>query len=216
MSWNEIHKFDQAITLEINSWDSSLTDPIWQFLSDVPAWIPMYVLIVALLIWKLGWKRGLLVVLAAGLTFGFCDQFSNLIKDAVGRVRPLNDMFMLSNGLNVLEKGSTSYSFFSAHAANAFGLATCTFIALRRILRPQIIPCAVGAPTADGKKSRCHMPGWLKAYGIWMFIWAPLVAISRVFVGKHYLGDVLVGALVGMAAGYVFARLAAFLSQKIH
>ena len=200
MIWQEIHKFDQAITLEINSWDSSLTDPIWQFLSDVPAWIPMYVLIVALLIWKLGWKRGLLVVLAAGLTFGFCDQFSNLIKDAVGRVRPLNDMFMLSNGLNVLEKGSSSYSFFSAHAANAFGLATCTFIALRRILRRE--------------KSRCHMPGWLKAYGIWMFIWAPLVAISRVFVGKHYLGDVLVGALVGMAAGYAFARLAAFLSQK--
>lgn len=200
MSWNEIHKFDQAITLEINSWDSSLTDPIWQFLSDVPAWIPMYVLIVALLIWKLGWKRGLLVVLAAGLTFGFCDQFSNLIKDAVGRVRPLNDMFMLSNGLNVLEKGSTSYSFFSAHAANAFGLATCTFTALRQILRRE--------------KSRCHMPGWLKAYGIWMFIWAPLVAISRVFVGKHYLGDVLVGALVGMAAGYAFARLAALLSQK--
>ena len=202
MSWSEIHKFDQAITLEINSWDSSLTDPIWQFLSDVPAWIPMYVLIVALLIWKLGWKRGLLVVLAAGLTFGFCDQFSNLIKDAVGRVRPLNDMFMLSNGLNVLEKGSSSYSFFSAHAANAFGLATCTFTALRQILRRE--------------KSRCHMPGWLKAYGIWMFIWAPLVAISRVFVGKHYLGDVLVGALVGMAAGYAFARLAALLSQKIH
>lgn len=161
----------------------------------------MYVLIVALLIWKLGWKRGLLVVLAAGLTFGFCDQFSNLIKDAVGRVRPLNDMFMLSNGLNVLEKGSSSYSFFSAHAANAFGLATCTFIALRQILRRE--------------KSRCHMPGWLKAYGIWMFIWAPLVAISRVFVGKHYLGDVLFGALVGMAAGYAFARLAALLSQKI-
>ena len=202
MSWSEIHKFDQAITLEINCWDSSLTDPIWQFLSDVPAWIPMYVLIAALLIWKLGWKRGLLVVLAAGLTFGFCDQFSNLIKDAVGRVRPLNDMFMLSNGLNVLEKGSSSYSFFSAHAANAFGLATCTFTALRQILRRE--------------KSRCHMAGWLKAYGIWMFIWAPLVAISRVFVGKHYLGDVLVGALVGMAAGYAFARLAALLSQKIH
>lgn len=161
----------------------------------------MYVLIVALLIWKFGWKNGLLVVLAAGLTFGFCDQFSNLIKDAVGRVRPLNDMFMLSNGLNVLEKGSSSYSFFSAHAANAFGLATCTFTALRQILIRE--------------KSRCQMPGWLKAYGIWMFIWAPLVAISRVFVGKHYLGDVLVGALFGMAAGYAFARLAAFLSQKI-
>jgi len=213
MIWQEIHKFDQAVTLEINSWDSSLTDPIWQFLSDVPAWIPMYVLIVALLIWKLGWKKGLIVGLAAGLTFGFCDQFSNLIKDAVGRVRPLNDAFMLSNGLNVLEKGSTSYSFFSAHAANAFGLATCTFIALKRILGLQ--SSISTDQRADGKKPRGLMPGWLKAYGIWMFIWAALVAISRVFVGKHYLGDVLVGALIGLAAGYAFARLAAFLSQKI-
>ena len=216
MSWNEIHKFDQAVTLEINSWDSSFTDPIWQFLSDVPAWIPMYVLIVALLIWKLGWKKGLIVVLAAGLTFGFCDQFSNLIKDAVGRVRPLNDAFMLSNGLNVLEKGSSSYSFFSAHAANAFGLATCTFIALKRILGLQNCQHSSSAVLiADGKKTLYRMPSWLKAYGIWMFIWAPLVAISRVFVGKHYLGDVLVGGLIGLAAGYAFARLAAFLSQKI-
>lgn len=200
MIWQEIHKFDQAVTLEINNWDSSLTDPIWQFLSDVPAWIPMYVLIVALLIWKLGWKKGLLFTAAAALTFGFCDQFSGLIKDAVGRVRPLNDAFMLSEGLNVLEKGSTSFSFFSAHAANAFGLACCTTVAFRSGL---------------DYNRWSTTPRWLKAYTIWMFIWAPLVAISRVFVGKHYLGDVLVGALVGLTAGYAFARLAAFISKKI-
>lgn len=192
MFWNEIHQFDQGVSLEINSWDSPVTDSLWQFFSSVPAWIPMYLLIVALLIWKLGWKNGLIVILAAGLTFGFCDQVSNLVKDAVGRIRPLNDAFMLSNGLNVLEKGSTSFSFFSAHAANAFGLATCTYIALSHLI--------TGPSSAK--------PKWMKAYGTWMFIWAPLVAISRVFVGKHYLGDVLVGSLIGAAAGYVFARIA--------
>ena len=147
----------------------------------------MYVLIAALLVWKLGWKRGLIVLAAAGLTFGFCDQFSNIIKNAVERVRPLNDAFMLENGLNILEGGTKSYSFFSAHAANAFGLATCTYIALRKFL-----------PSAK----------WLKPYAIWMFTWAPLVAISRVFVGKHYLGDVITGALVGIIAGYIFAKIA--------
>ena len=192
MFWNKIHQFDQGVSLEINSWDSPVTDSIWQFFSSVPAWIPMYLLIAVLLIWKLGWKHGLIVVLAAGLTFGFCDQVSNLVKEAVGRIRPLNDAFMLGNGLNVLEKGSTSFSFFSAHAANAFGLSTCTYIALSRLI--------AGPSSAK--------PKWLKAYGIWMFIWAPLVAISRVFVGKHYLGDVLVGALIGAAAGYVFGRIA--------
>ena len=199
MFWNRIHQFDQGVSLEINSWDSPFTDAIWQFFSSVPAWIPMYLLIAALLVWKLGWKKGLVILAAAGLTFGFCDQLSNLIKDAVGRVRPLNDAFMLSHGLNVLEKGSSSFSFFSAHAANAFGLATCTYFGLSRLL--------AGASEAK--------PKWLKAYGTWMFIWASLVAVSRVFVGKHYLGDVMVGALVGGLAGYAFARLACCIASKL-
>lgn len=210
MFWKEIHQFDQGVSLKINSWDSPITDTVWQFFSSVPAWIPMYLLIVALLIWKLGWKNGLLVVLAAGLTFGFCDQVSNLIKDAVGRVRPLNDAFMLGNGLNVLEKGSTSFSFFSAHAANAFGLATCTFFGMKYILRQQ------GYASLQSSYETYAMPKWFKAYGIWMFIWAPLVAISRVFVGKHYLGDVLVGSLIGTAVGYICARLACKLSKKFN
>lgn len=200
MIWNEIHETDQLLTLEINSWSSSVTDPVWQLFSSIPAWIPMYVLIVAGLIWKLGWKKGLLFTAAAALTFGFCDQFSGLIKDAVCRVRPLNDAFMISEGLKVLEKGSSSFSFFSAHAANAFGLACCTTVAFRSGL---------------DYDRWSTTPRWLKAYTIWMIFWAAMVAISRVFVGKHYLGDVLAGALVGLAAGYAFARLAAFISKRL-
>ena len=123
MNWQEIHRFDQDLTLKINSWNSSFSDPIWEFLSDIPVWIPMYVLIVAFIIWRLGWKKGLVVVAGALLTFAFCDQSSNIIKDAVERLRPLNDEYMIANGLHILEKGG-KYGFFSAHSANAFGLAT--------------------------------------------------------------------------------------------
>lgn len=185
MFWEDIHKFDQNLTLEINSWDSPVTDPVWQFFSDIPVWIPMYVLIVACLIWRLGWKKGLIMTLAAVATFGFCDQFSNLIKDLVCRVRPLNDAYMLENGLNVLEGASRSFSFFSAHSANAFGLATSTLIGFRLDKRLKY-----------------------KGYATWMFFWASMVALSRVFVGKHYLGDILAGALIGAAAGFAFASIA--------
>lgn len=185
MSWEHIHKFDQNLTLEINSWDSPVTDPVWQFFSDIPVWIPMYVLIVACLIWRLGWKKGLIMTLAAVATFGFSDQFSNLIKDLVCRVRPLNDAYMLENGLNVLEGASRSFSFFSAHSANAFGLATSTLIGFRLDKRLKY-----------------------KGYATWMFFWASMVALSRVFVGKHYLGDILAGALIGAAAGFAFASIA--------
>lgn len=191
MFWQKVHQFDQQVTLEINSWDSAFTDPIWEFFSDKYVWAPMYVAIIALLIWRLGWKKGLIAVAAALLTFGFCDQFSNVIKDAVGRLRPVNDEFMIASGLHVLERGG-GFSFFSAHAANSFGLAVSTFIGIKEDRRLRY-----------------------RGYAGWMFFWASMVSISRVFVGKHYLGDVLVGIIVGAAAGYAFGALARWIMKKI-
>ena len=43
-----------------------------------------------------------------------------------------------------------------------------------------------------------------------------MVAVSRIFVGKHYLGDVIVGILVGSLTGWIFARLAGWLTTKLH
>ena len=192
MNWQEIHKFDQELTLEINSWDSAVTDPIWQFFSNIPVWIPMYIAIIACLFWRLGWKRGLMMTLAAVLTFAFCDQFSNYIKDLVCRVRPLNDSFMLENGLNVLERASSSFSFFSAHSANSFGLATCTYLGFRLDNRLRY-----------------------RGYAAWMYSWATLVAISRIFVGKHYLGDILAGSAIGVLAGLAFALIARQICRRI-
>ena len=198
MFWSNIHEIDQLLTLEINSWNSFITDPVWQFFSAKLVWAPMYAAIIALLIWKLGWRRGLVAVGAALLTFVFCDQFANLVKAAVGRIRPLHDTFMVDHGLHILERGG-GLSFFSAHAANALGLATCTYFGLSRLLA-----CPSGSK-----------PKWLKAYGTWMFIWAVLVAISRIFVGKHYLGDVMVGAAVGTLVGYLMAVAASKICKKL-
>lgn len=190
MTWQEIHRFDQDLTLTINGWNSDFTDPIWAFFSDIPVWIPLYAAIIAFVIWRSGWKRGLIIIAAALLTFGFCDQFSNLIKDAVERIRPLNDEFMVASGLNILEWGG-GYSFFSAHSANTFGLATCTLVGLRLDKRVKY-----------------------SGYAAFMYIWASLVAISRVFVGRHYLGDVLAGAAIGAVAGLAFAVLARWVIKR--
>ena len=190
MFWQEAHRLDQLVTLEINSWNCTITDPIWSFFSDKLVWAPMYALIIALLIWRLGWKKGLVVLAAALLTFGFCDQFSNVVKYAVERIRPLNDEFMIANGLHVLENGG-GYSFFSAHAANSFGLACSTYIGLR-----------------EDKRIR------YRGYAGWMFFWASMVSISRIFVGKHYLGDVIVGITIGTAAGIAFGLLARWVIHK--
>lgn len=191
MFWNDIHLLDQQITLTINSWSSAFTDPIWAFLSLKIVWAPLYIGIIALLVMKLGWKKALFVVLGVGLTVGFCDQFSNLIKDATCRIRPVNDEWMVANGLNILEWGG-GYSFFSAHAANSFGIAGASWLGLKKCLQ-------------DSTSVQDHK--FVKYYGWIMFTWAALVAISRIFVGKHYTGDVIVGTIVGIAAGLFFGWL---------
>jgi membrane-associated phospholipid phosphatase len=41
-----------------------------------------------------------------------------------------------------------------------------------------------------------------------------MVAVSRIFVGKHYLGDIIVGALVGIAAGFGIASIARIIINR--
>ena len=188
--WQTLEQADKLATLEINSWSSAITDPIWQIFSNIPIWVPMYVIIVAFIIQRLGWKKGLIVVAAAALTFGFCDQSSNFIKALTERLRPCHDPYMIHNGLNILESGG-KFSFFSAHAANAFGLATCTTIGFRIDKRLKY-----------------------RGYITWMYIWATLVAVSRIFVGKHFLGDVIVGICVGTLAGWAFGTLAKIIIKR--
>ena len=196
MFWQNVHHLDQQITLTINSWNSAISDPIWTFLSMKLVWVPLYAAILALIIWKLGWKKGGILILGTVLTIVFCDQFANLIKYSVARIRPLHDEFMVSNGLNILELGG-GYSFFSAHAANSFGLAAVTWLGLKR-----------GLLGTDSLRAENHQSDTfrkdaklVKWYGWFMFTWAALVAISRIFVGKHYLGDVIVGTIAGLIIG---------------
>ena len=199
MFWQNVHQIDQQITLAINSWNSAATDPIWAFLSMKLVWVPLYAAILALIIWKLGWKKGGILVLGTVLTIVFCDQFANLIKFSVARIRPLHDDFMVSNGLNILELGG-GYSFFSAHAANSFGLAGCTWLGLKNCLKDS--PDPVNAKI-------------VKWYGWFMFTWASLVAISRIFVGKHYLGDVIVGTIAGLIIGCSLGIAVSMINRKL-
>lgn len=192
MFWENLHRLDQEITLFINSLHSAPSDIIMQIFSHVKIWFPMYLIIAILMFWRLGWKKGGIAFLTLVLMVVSCDQFSNVIKDAVERLRPLKDSFMTNRGLHILEHGGGLYGFFSAHAANSFGLAVCSYLMLRQDRRLR----------------------W-RGYAAWIFIWAIMVSISRIFVGKHYLGDVLTGAVIGTLIGWLLAKIAIYAMGKI-
>ena len=184
MNWQEIIRLDQDITLWINGFHSEFMDFVWIWLSNIPIWIPLYVVIITFIIRRLGWRKGGIVVACILLTVTFCSLFSYYIKELTERLRPWRDAYMMEHALHVLEEGG-KYSFFSAHSANTFGLVTCGYLALR----------------VDRRFN-------YKGYAVIMYVWATLVAVSRIFVGKHYLGDVIVGICVGILAGLIFAWIA--------
>lgn len=184
---------DQDITAAINSLHIPLTDSIWSAFSSKTFWIPLYVIIIGCFFWKLGWKKALVVVLMCLLTFIFCDQFATFIQFLVRRERPDVDAGMTSYGMHFLEPVYKKYiyGFFSAHAANAIGFAMCSW---------------------KGFKNNPEIKG--RSYAWFIFTWAVLVGVSRVFVGKHFFGDVLTGFAVGLLAGWAFARLGSWLIHR--
>lgn len=189
-----LHELDRDLTLSINGLHSMFTDQFWQFCSDKIAWIPLYAIAIVFLVRSIGWKKTLIYLAAIGIGFLLCDQISNFVKDTVGRLRPNYDAEAVRRGLNVLESRGGKYGFFSAHAANAF----CAAILFHKALK-------TGCPP------RLATP--VLAFVI--YSWATLVAISRIFVGKHFLGDVIVGTLVGLAIGSLVAVFVAWISSRI-
>ena len=173
---------DQRITLALNSLHCEAGDWFWQFFSLKETWFPLYAAVLFLVIKRLGWKKGLVMTLAMVLTVVACDQVANLVKDSVCRLRPCYDSYMMRHGLHVLEKRAGYYGFFSGHAANAFGFAAASSISL--------------------EMDKNHRYG---AYQWFIFFWATLIGLSRIFAGKHYFGDVVVGAIVGFALGCAIA-----------
>lgn len=175
---------DRDATLALNALHSPVSDAVWLFFSARGIWFVMYAVILFFMFRNLGWRRALIVFASCVLFVLACDQFANLVKHSVCRLRPMEDADMLSRGLHVLQDHGGLYGFFSAHAANAMGFAVCS---------------AVGFGC---DRSRNYRP-----YKICIILWALLVGVSRVFVGKHYLGDVLAGFAVGLLLGLLFGWL---------
>ena len=192
MFWTQIHQLDQELTLWINSIHNPAIDPVMQFFSSIPAWIPMYAAVLGCLFWRLTWKKALVVTISLILTVLLCDQLSNLIKDIVQRLRPCHDNFMVSSGMWMLEGKGGLYGFFSGHSANSFGFAVCSSMGFSNDTRLRY-----------------------RGYKAWIFFWAAMVSISRIFVGKHYLGDVIVGICVGIMVGYLMGKIAKYAITKL-
>lgn len=170
---------DTTILLFVNGHHSSLFDTLMLGFSAKFFWVPLYALLIYWIFRKEKWY-GFLVLIFITLTITASDQLSvHAFKNVFLRLRPCHNP-SLQGLLHMIKNCGGQYGFVSSHAANSFGVLA--FI--------------------NG------LLGRKQPYVKWiMWIWALLIIYSRVYLGVHYPGDVLGGALLGFVLGSIFIWL---------
>jgi undecaprenyl-diphosphatase len=171
-----IKQLDQSFLLFLNSFHNSFWDKAVTLFTSIEIWIPFYLLIIFFII-KIYKRNSIYILILIGISIVVSDQFANLIKNSVERLRPTQDPVLGSIVHNVYNRGG-AFGFFSAHAANTFTLA----IISAKLFKNQI-------------------------YTIMIFVWAILVSYTRIYIGLHYPGDILAGWIWGILAGWAFYQL---------
>ena len=129
----------------------------------------------------------MLILLAIVLVVTLCDQFaSHICKPVFTRFRPTHHPDFMDQVKTVFGYRGGLYGFISSHAANAFGFATLMALIMRD-----------------------------KLFGWTIFLWATLTAYTRVYLGVHFISDIVPGAISGVFFGYLVYKLYSFSRSKL-
>lgn len=118
------------------------------------------------------------ILICIGLLIPCADMTSSLVlKPLIERPRPCHQPEIFTKMKLVGDCGG-KYGFVSSHAANTFAIATFIFLLF-------------------------------SAQKIWIlgFLWAFLIAYSRVYLGVHFPLDVFFGAIIGIFYAYFIHKM---------
>ena len=178
---------DKQVMLALNGSDSLYMDGVMKIFTTTSVWIPVAAVLLFIVLKNNTPRGSLLTVLAVALTILACDQISSgLIKPIVARLRPSHDPSFMHLIDTFNGYRSGSYSFTSSHACNSFGIFTIIALIIRN-----------------------------RALSFSLLLWACINSFSRIYLGVHYPGDILCGAIVGTVIGSIIFLIYHIVKKKI-
>jgi len=176
-------EIDTRWFLYLNSLNSDLWDTIMMMITLKDTWIPFYIVVIYFFIKNYRTKSVLILIFLA-LTIFLSDQISVLIKESVGRLRPVYNPEIEHLVHNVFRKGG-KFGFVSSHATNSFSVFIFTSLIFKN-----------------------------RNYSFLLLFWAILFSYSRIYSGVHYPFDIICGAVLGLLIGYTTFKIMMFVENR--
>ena len=170
-----IEDIDAALLLTLNGKGVSWLDTVMMTVTNRWFWVPFYVLLVGYMVKTMGWRQAIFWTLCAAAAVGITDfVIASGLRPWIGRLRPSNLDNPLSAFVNVVDgyRGGR-YGFPSCHAGNTAALAAVLILTVRK--------------------------RWLTAV---LVAYVVINCYSRMYLGVHYPGDILVGLIIGALVGW--------------
>lgn len=144
-------------------------DSLMWIISALRTWLPLYVLLLCLIVYKYrSWRAVLLILCGFAVAVGLSDFLcSGVIKPLVCRLRPTHEPAIPPLHL-VNRYAGGLYGFCSSHAANTMACALLFSLLYRN-----------------------------RTATLCLMTWVAANCYSRIYLGVHYPSDIMAGLLVG-------------------
>lgn len=175
--------WDIHASLFINGMHCAFLDNFMMMFSGRFVWIPMYVSLLIVMIRNFPIRVNLICLLVSVILITVIDQTSSaILRPLLCRPRPANADSPIVALVHVVDNyRGGHYGFPSSHAANCWGAAFFVFYVFRRHVLSRTFAA-----------------------------WALVMCWSRVYLGVHYVGDIIFGTFIG----FVEASIIYFFFQK--